>query len=208
MNLGLFLNAIEFFVLTASTACIPVESSTTLGKKIENTMHLIIFSQYIARGWNPTQPTYEVSPSTLYDNKKRLSALPVEATTQTISFPLSKLFTRPLDPQGAVVLSLRDMYDSLPPLHACASFLSRCAWVGSIVLGVGYGIDAQSANLEVAARRLVYTKNFNCGQICLSADYVLVHEKVRRGPKRATIPSSRERVVLPVARAKSNDKLL
>ncbi|CAM9358586.1 unnamed protein product [Ascophyllum nodosum] len=37
----------------------------------------------------------------------------------------------------------------------------------------------QSANLEIAARRIVYTKSLNCGQVRVSPDHVLVHEKVR-----------------------------
>ena len=37
---------------------------------------------------------------------------------------------------------------------------------------------AQSANLEVAARRIVMAKNTNAGQICVAPDYILVHHKV------------------------------
>ncbi|CAN0512322.1 unnamed protein product, partial [Laminaria digitata] len=36
-----------------------------------------------------------------------------------------------------------------------------------------------SANIQVAARRIVYTKNMNGGQVCIAPDHVLVHEKVR-----------------------------
>lgn len=64
------------------------------------------------------------------------------------------------------------------------------------------GIDVQSANLEIAARRIVYSKNLNCGQLCIGPDYVLVHEKVKMVPRQAMIPSSRDRAVLSVAGAK------
>eukprot|EP00752_Nemacystus_decipiens_P014785 g13163.t1 len=37
----------------------------------------------------------------------------------------------------------------------------------------------ESANLEVAARRIVYAKNVNCGQVCIAPNHVLVHHKVR-----------------------------
>lgn len=37
---------------------------------------------------------------------------------------------------------------------------------------------AQSANLEVAARRIVFSKNINAGQVCIAPDHVLVHQKV------------------------------
>ncbi|CAM9302884.1 unnamed protein product [Ascophyllum nodosum] len=37
----------------------------------------------------------------------------------------------------------------------------------------------QSANLKIAARRIVYFKTVNCGQICIAPDFILVHEKVR-----------------------------
>ncbi|CAM9386353.1 unnamed protein product, partial [Scytosiphon promiscuus] len=37
----------------------------------------------------------------------------------------------------------------------------------------------ESANLEVAARRLAFAKNVNAGQICIAPDHVLIHHKVR-----------------------------
>ncbi len=37
----------------------------------------------------------------------------------------------------------------------------------------------ESANLKLAARRLVFGKYLNCGQTCVAPDYVLVHEKVK-----------------------------
>eukprot|EP00904_Undaria_pinnatifida_P005745 jgi/Undpi1/22/HiC_scaffold_1.g00022.m1 len=37
----------------------------------------------------------------------------------------------------------------------------------------------ESANIQVAARRLIFGKNVNCGQVCIAPDHVLVHEKVR-----------------------------
>jgi aldehyde dehydrogenase (NAD+) len=36
----------------------------------------------------------------------------------------------------------------------------------------------EHADLEVAARRIVWGKFLNCGQTCIAPDYVLVHEKV------------------------------
>ncbi len=39
-------------------------------------------------------------------------------------------------------------------------------------------VDA-SANLEEAARKIAWGKYFNCGQICIAPDYVLVDERVR-----------------------------
>ena len=36
----------------------------------------------------------------------------------------------------------------------------------------------ESANLRLAARRLVFGKYLNCGQTCVAPDYVLVHERV------------------------------
>jgi len=36
----------------------------------------------------------------------------------------------------------------------------------------------KDANLDVTARRLVWGKFINCGQTCISADYVIVHPKV------------------------------
>ncbi|CAN0459220.1 unnamed protein product, partial [Laminaria digitata] len=38
----------------------------------------------------------------------------------------------------------------------------------------------ESANIEIAARRIVASKNMNGGQICVAPDHVLVHEKVQR----------------------------
>lgn len=38
-------------------------------------------------------------------------------------------------------------------------------------------IDA-SANLEISARRVAWTKFFNCGQTCVAPDYLLVHRSV------------------------------
>eukprot|EP00752_Nemacystus_decipiens_P014781 g13160.t1 len=37
----------------------------------------------------------------------------------------------------------------------------------------------ESANLEVAARRIVFFKNLNTGQMCIAPNHVLVHHKVR-----------------------------
>ena len=37
----------------------------------------------------------------------------------------------------------------------------------------------ESANLKLAARRIVFGKYLNCGQTCVAPDYVLVHEKVK-----------------------------
>lgn len=37
----------------------------------------------------------------------------------------------------------------------------------------------ESANIQVAARRIAYAKNLNAGQICIAPDHILVHEKVR-----------------------------
>lgn len=37
----------------------------------------------------------------------------------------------------------------------------------------------ESANLKLAARRLVFGKYLNCGQTCVAPDYVLVHQKVK-----------------------------
>ncbi|HEX2832338.1 MAG TPA: aldehyde dehydrogenase family protein [Thermoanaerobaculia bacterium] len=39
-------------------------------------------------------------------------------------------------------------------------------------------VDA-SANLDDAAKKIAWGKAFNCGQICIAPDYVLVHETVR-----------------------------
>lgn len=38
-------------------------------------------------------------------------------------------------------------------------------------------VDA-TANLKVAARRLLWAKNLNCGQVCIAPDYVLVEKSV------------------------------
>lgn len=37
----------------------------------------------------------------------------------------------------------------------------------------------QTANIEQAARRIIWGKTINAGQTCIAPDYVLVHEKVR-----------------------------
>ena len=37
----------------------------------------------------------------------------------------------------------------------------------------------QSANLEVAARRIIFNKNINSGQVCIAPNHVMVHHKVR-----------------------------
>jgi len=39
---------------------------------------------------------------------------------------------------------------------------------------------AEDANVRVAARRVLGTKLFNNGQVCVAPDYVLVHEKVQK----------------------------
>lgn len=41
-------------------------------------------------------------------------------------------------------------------------------------------VDA-TADLEVAARRIVWGKTINCGQTCIAPDYLLVHRKVKAG---------------------------
>ena len=37
----------------------------------------------------------------------------------------------------------------------------------------------KKANIQLAARRIVFGKFLNCGQICVAPDYILCHEKVR-----------------------------
>ncbi len=39
-------------------------------------------------------------------------------------------------------------------------------------------IVSKSANIEVAAKRILFGKTFNAGQICLAPDYVFVHEEI------------------------------
>jgi aldehyde dehydrogenase (NAD+) len=39
-------------------------------------------------------------------------------------------------------------------------------------------VDA-SANLDTAAKKIMWAKTLNCGQICVAPDYILVHEKVK-----------------------------
>lgn len=45
--------------------------------------------------------------------------------------------------------------------------------------GKSPAIVDQTANLEVAAKRLVWAKYFNAGQTCVCPDYLLVHESVK-----------------------------
>lgn len=45
--------------------------------------------------------------------------------------------------------------------------------------GKSPAIVMADANLEVAARRIIYAKCFNAGQTCVSPDYLLVHESVK-----------------------------
>ncbi|MDW7672653.1 MAG: aldehyde dehydrogenase [Bacillota bacterium] len=40
-------------------------------------------------------------------------------------------------------------------------------------------IVMQDANLEVAARRIIWAKHLNAGQVCIAPDYLLVHESVK-----------------------------
>lgn len=65
---------------------------------------------------------------------------------------------------------LMTLLHSFPIVHGCRG---------------GFGIDAPSASLQVAARRMIF----------VSANDILVREKVKRVPRRATISSSRERIV-------------
>ena len=37
----------------------------------------------------------------------------------------------------------------------------------------------QTANIRVAARRIVFGKYLNCGQTCVAPDYLFVHEDVK-----------------------------
>lgn len=45
--------------------------------------------------------------------------------------------------------------------------------------GKSPAIVMSDANLEVAAKRIVYAKCFNAGQTCISPDYLLVHESIK-----------------------------
>ena len=37
----------------------------------------------------------------------------------------------------------------------------------------------QSANLEISAKRIAWSKAFNAGQTCIAPDYVLVHQRLK-----------------------------
>ncbi|MFM2268076.1 MAG: hypothetical protein RL757_1517 [Bacteroidota bacterium] len=37
----------------------------------------------------------------------------------------------------------------------------------------------ETANLDVAASRLIFAKTINCGQVCIAPDYILVHQNVK-----------------------------
>jgi aldehyde dehydrogenase (NAD+) len=61
-------------------------------------------------------------------------------------------------------------------MHAAAEHLT------SVTLELGGKspvIVDESADLDEAAKKVAWGKYFNCGQICIAPDYVLVHEKVR-----------------------------
>ncbi len=45
--------------------------------------------------------------------------------------------------------------------------------------GKSPAIVAEDANLEVAARRIIWAKCYNAGQTCIAPDYLLVHQKVK-----------------------------
>ncbi len=40
-------------------------------------------------------------------------------------------------------------------------------------------IVEDNANIDAAAKKIVYTKFLNCGQTCLAPDYILVHESIK-----------------------------
>lgn len=46
--------------------------------------------------------------------------------------------------------------------------------------GKSPGIVDRSANLSIAAKRLIWAKCFNAGQTCVAPDYLLVHESVKK----------------------------
>jgi len=50
----------------------------------------------------------------------------------------------------------------------------------------------QSADLDTAAKRIVYGKFFNAGQTCVAPDYVLVHEEVHDGLVNRMVSTIRE----------------
>lgn len=129
---------------------------------------------YSAQRWNSNHPRFMqgrlASSYSHLSGSKSIgcsSALLLKTTPQTSIFPCSR---------RAAVLSMHDLPVYLLRLYSHA-WLSSSSWVVRIY--------AQSANLEIAARRIVYAKNTNCGQLCVSPDYVLVHEKVKRAPRRA-----------------------
>jgi aldehyde dehydrogenase (NAD+) len=62
--------------------------------------------------------------------------------------------------------------------HAAADHLARCTLE---LGGKSPTIVMDSADLDTAAKRIVWGKYTNAGQTCVAPDYLLVHESVREG---------------------------
>jgi aldehyde dehydrogenase (NAD+) len=112
----------------------------------------------------------------------------------TVSAFLARWIPRYLDPKAVHVVEggvpettalLRERWDHI--------FFTGSARVGRVVMesaakhltpitlelgGKSPCIVDESANLDLAARRIVYGKFVNAGQTCVAPDYVLVHEQV------------------------------
>lgn len=73
--------------------------------------------------------------------------------------------------------------------HAAAEHLARCTLE---LGGKSPTIVMESADLDVAARRIVWGKFLNTGQTCVSPDYLLVHESVHDALLERMIAAVRE----------------
>lgn len=107
---------------------------------------------------------------------------------------MAELVTRYMDPRAVrVVLGGVEQSTRLLDMPFNHIFYTGGTAVGSVVMaaaakrlvpvtlelgGKSPAIVAKDANLAVAARRIVSGKFFNCGQVCLAPDYVLVDSTV------------------------------
>ena len=109
-------------------------------------------------------------------------------TPPSLEAALTALCSRPI---YVILVIILVIFFSLPTSSPPSSLLprpsSRIFFIyvrfypasgATAVIGAVGGV--KSANLEIAARRIVYTKSLNCGQVRVSPDHVLVHEKVTR----------------------------
>eukprot|EP00030_Apusomonadida_sp_AF-17_P000468 a174666_32.p1 GENE.a174666_32~~a174666_32.p1 ORF type:complete len:544 (+),score=216.72 a174666_32:28-1632(+) len=114
---------------------------------------------------------------------------------------LARLVPAYLDPHVVTVVG---QGADMPGDQAATSALLECQWdhifftgspaVGRVVMqgavkhltpvtlelgGKNPVIVAADADIDLAAKRVVWGRNMNCGQQCISPDYVLVHEAVK-----------------------------